>query len=339
MKVTVLLGGDSAERDVSLASGAGIIRALRGRGHEVSAVDPALPAGARAEPEAAKIGEKPPESLGALAPERAFEWLRGEPVLAADVVFIALHGGRGEDGTIQALLDAGGVRYTGSGVLGSALAMNKDRAKALFREAGVQTAPHLLVSAPDGADGIRASREMVERSLGFPVVVKPNCQGSSVGFSFVPDAAHLGEALAAAAAYDTEVVVERYVPGREITAAILGGDALPLVEIIPEGGFYDYKRKYTKGTSRYAAPAELGAAAAERVRREAVLAYRALCCRDYARVDFRLADSGEPYCLEVNTLPGMTELSLVPMAARAVGIGFEELVERICGMALSRKRR
>jgi len=338
MKVTVLLGGDSAERDVSLASGAGIIKALRARGHEVRAVDPALPVGAQAEPGAAKIGERPPGNLAPLPPEKAFEWLRAEPVLAADVVFVALHGGSGEDGTVQALLDAAGVGYTGSGVLGSALAMNKDRAKALFREAGVQTAPHLLVDAPGVACEARTG-EAVERTLGFPVVVKPNCQGSSVGFSFVPDAAGLAGAIAAAAAYDAEIVVERYVPGREITAAILGGEALPLVEIIPEGGFYDYKRKYTKGTSTYVAPAVLDGAVAERVRREAALAYRALCCRDYARVDFRLAEDGEPYCLEVNTLPGMTELSLVPMAARAVGMGFEELVERICTMALSRKRR
>jgi len=337
MKITVLLGGDSAERDVSLASGAGVIRALRARAHEVHAVDPARPVGANVEA-FAKIGERPPDSLAALPPERAFEWLHSAPVLASDVVFVALHGGRGEDGTVQALLDAAGLRYTGSGVLGSAVAMNKDRSKALFREAGVQTAPHILVDASGGVDCGRARAE-VERRLGFPVVVKPNCQGSSVGFSFVPDGSGLAHALDTAARYDTGIVVERYIPGREITAAILGEEALPLVEIIPEGGFYDYKRKYQKGKSRYVAPAELAAASAERIRREAVLAYRALCCRDYARVDFRLADDGEPYCLEVNTLPGMTELSLVPMAARAVGISFEELVERISAMALSRAKK
>ena len=336
MKVTVLLGGDSFERDVSLASGAGVIKALESRGHEVYALDPALPVGAAA-PVAAKIGETPPEELAALAPERAFEWLHATPLLASEVVFIALHGGRGEDGTVQALLEAAGLSYTGTGVLGSALAMNKDRAKALFNEAGVQTAPHLLI---DAAGGFVDSGELstVEEALGFPVVVKPNCQGSSVGFSFVPDAEHLGAALAEAAIYDSEIVVERYVPGREITASILGGEALPLVEIIPEGGFYDYKRKYQKGTSTYVAPAALDPGTTERIQNEAARAYRALRCRDYARVDFRLSTDGEPFCLEVNTLPGMTELSLVPMAARAVGISFEELVERICAMALSRRR-
>jgi D-alanine-D-alanine ligase len=336
MKVTVLLGGDSPERDVSLASGITILRALRARGHEAFAVDPALPAGADAEPRAVKIGERPPGEIAPLPPDQTFAWLNAEPVRGADAVFIALHGGRGEDGTVQALLETAGIRYTGSGILASALAMNKDRSKALFREAGVQTAPHLLVDASSEKERAAAGAA-VERSLGYPVVVKPNCQGSSVGFSFVQRAEELGAALRAAAGFGGRCIVERYVPGREITAAILEGEALPLVEIIPEGGFYDYKRKYTKGTSRYVAPAELDAATAERIRREAALAYRALDCRDYARVDLRLSEEGEPYCLEVNTLPGMTELSLVPMAAKAAGLGFEELVERIARAAAARK--
>ena len=337
MKVTVLLGGDSPERDVSLASGAGMIRALRARGHEVFAVDPALPPGESAEPRAAKIGELPPAAPSPLPPEAVFAWLHSRPVLSADVVCIALHGGKGEDGTIQALLEAAGAAYTGSGILGSALAMNKDRAKALFREAGVGTAPHLLLDAASAAARAGA-REAIERSFGFPVVVKPNCQGSSVGFSFVPDPASLDEALVTAGCFGGGCLVERYVSGRELTAAVLDGVALPLVEIIPEGGFYDYRRKYQKGRTRYVAPAEVEPDLAERMRVEAVLACRALDCRDYARVDFRLPPGGAPQCLEVNTLPGMTELSLVPMAAKAAGIDFEELVERICAMGASRKR-
>jgi D-alanine-D-alanine ligase len=336
MKVAVLLGGDSPERDVSLASGAGVVKALRARGHETYAIDPALPPGAAGEPSATKIGERPPDVLAPLAPEQAFAWLHAAPVRGADVVFVALHGGKGEDGTIQALLEAAGIRYTGSGILGSALAMNKDRSKALFREARVQTAQHLLIDVSSGERRAGAGAA-VREALGFPVVAKPNCQGSSVGFSFVRDAASLDEALGLSARFGCECVVERYVPGREITAAILGGEALPLVEIIPEGGFYDYKRKYTKGTSRYVAPAEIDEAVARRIRREAVRAFDALACRDYARVDFRVTEEGEPYCLEVNTLPGMTELSLVPMAAKAAGIGFEDLVERICAMAVARR--
>ena len=337
MKVTVLLGGDSPERDVSLASGAGIVKALRARGHETHVVDPALPPGVNAERPAARIGERPPGDLAPLPLEEVFAWLNAAPVRSADVIFVALHGGKGEDGTIQALLEAAGLVYTGSGILGSALAMNKDRSKALFREAGVQTAPHLLVDASSGRSRSEAG-VAIGKALGFPVIVKPNTQGSSVGFSFVGEPGGLEAALASAACFGGDCIVERYIPGRELTAAILGGEALPLVEIIPEGGFYDYKRKYTKGTSRYVAPAELEARIADRVRREASLAYDALACRDYARVDFRLSPEGEPYCLEVNTLPGMTELSLVPMAAKAVGIGFEDLVERICAMALGRKK-
>jgi D-alanine-D-alanine ligase len=336
MKVAVLLGGDSSERDVSLASGAHIIKALRAKGHDTCAVDPALPPGSSAEPGAARIGERPPEELAPLSSDEAFAWLHSAAVRSADIVFVALHGGKGEDGTIQALLEAARLVYTGTGVLGSALAMNKDRSKALLREAGVQTAPHLLVGASSGIACADAPGRIAV-TLGFPIVVKPNCQGSSIGFSFVGDPGGLDEAFREAACYGCECIAERYVPGREITAAVLDGEPLPLVEIIPEGGFYDYKRKYTKGTSRYVVPAELDERIAERIRREAARAYAALTCRDYARVDFRLSPEGEPYCLEVNTLPGMTGLSLVPMAAKATGISFEELVERICMMALKRR--
>ena len=337
MRVAVLLGGDSPERDVSLASGAAVLRALRARGHEAAAVDPALPAGSDAEPRAAKIGERPPDEIAPLPSGQTLAWLNAPQLRSAEVVFIALHGGAGEDGTIQALLETAGVAYTGSGILASALAMNKDRSKALFREALVGTAPHLLVDVSSEADRAGAPAS-VARALGYPVVVKPNCQGSSVGFSFVERAEDLDAALRLAGRFPGGCIVERYVPGREITAAILEGEALPLVEIIPEGGFYDYKRKYTKGTSRYTAPAALDARTTERIQREAALAYRALACRDYARVDFRLSEGGDPSCLEVNTLPGMTELSLVPMAAKAAGIVFEGLVERIAGAAAARKK-
>lgn len=337
MRIAVLLGGDSPERDVSIASGAAVIGALRARGHEVAAIDPALPPGAPAEPRETRIGELPPASPEPIPPGKAFAWLGAPALLGADVVFNALHGVRGEDGIAQALLETAGLAYTGSGVLASALAMNKDRAKALFRAAGVSTAPHLLVDAASPA-ARAAARAAIEGGIGYPLVIKPNCQGSSVGFSFVPAPGGLDEALREAARYGGECLVERYVPGREITAAVLDGAALPLVEIVPEGGFYDYRRKYQKGGSRYVAPAELDAETTERIQRDATRAFEALVCRDYARVDFRLSPEGEPFCLEVNTLPGMTALSLVPMAAKAAGIGFEDLVERIARMALARKR-
>lgn len=333
MKVTVLLGGDSPERDVSLASGMGIVRALRGRGHEAMPLDPALPLERQIEPEDVHIDERPPEPTDPLLPDKVFDWLRSPLLLDADLVFVGLHGGAGENGIVQAFLEAAGAVYTGTGVLGSALAMNKDRSKAIFKVEGVQIAEHMVVRRGDPAGDLQG---LVAEKLGFPVVVKPNDQGSSVGFSFVEDPAGLADALDKAASYCRDVVVERFVAGREITVSILGGRALPVVEVIPEGGFYDYKRKYTKGTSRYVAPAELDDATARRFQEQAVLAYEALCCRDYARVDFRMSEEGEPFCLEVNTLPGMTELSLVPMAAKASGVGFDELVERICVMAAER---
>ena len=337
MNIAILLGGFSEEREVSLVSGQGVLEALRRRGHEVCPVDPALPAEDQVDSCFAVIGDTPPEAISALPSGRVFEWLKLPRILEAELVFIGLHGGAGEDGTIQALLETAGKTYTGTGVLGSALAMNKDRAKALFSEAGVQTAPHLLTT---GAGDVELHRvmETIESGIGFPVVIKPNNQGSSVGFSFVEKPGELGPALDRSAKYGSELIVERYVPGREVTAAVLEGEALPLVEIIPEGGFYDYTRKYTKGTSGYEVPAKVDRPIEERIKREALLAWNALGCRDYARVDFRLSDEGEPYCLEVNTLPGMTELSLVPMAAAEAGLPFDELVERICLMARERGR-
>ncbi len=337
INVAVLMGGLSEEREVSLVSGQGVLEALRRRGHEACPVDPAIPAEEQSDSCHAVIGDAPPEAIPPLPPEKVFEWLKLPRILEADLVFIGLHGGAGEDGTVQALLDTAGKAYTGTGILGSALAMNKDRAKALFNEAGVQTAPHLL-TAGNGDVELHRVIETIETGIGFPVVIKPNDQGSSVGFSFVRKAAELPGALAASARFGAELIVEKYVPGREVTAAVLEGEALPLVEIIPEGGFYDYTRKYTKGTSRYEVPAKIDRRISDRIKREAILAYHALGCRDYARVDFRLNGEGEPYCLEVNTLPGMTELSLVPMAAAEVGLPFDELVERICLMALERVR-
>lgn len=338
MRIAVLLGGDSPERDVSIASGIGIVAALRARGHEVTPVDPVLPLERQGELESAAISEAPPAEVPVMPRGMIFGWLGWEQVASADVVFIALHGGAGENGTVQAILETAGCAYTGTGVMGSALAMNKDRSKALFSEAGVQTAPHILTRAVGDIETKRV-RATIEAGLGFPVIVKPNDQGSSVGFSFVPDPSGLDDAIEEASKFADEIIVEQFIPGREITVAILDGSALPVVEIIPYSGFYDYRSKYTKGTSRYEVPASLEEKVADRVKREAVLAYNALYCRDYARVDFRLSESGEPYCLEVNTLPGMTGLSLVPMAAAEAGIGFEELVEKLCLMAAARNKK
>ncbi len=335
MKITVLLGGHSAERDVSLASGARVVEALRSRGHVVTPLDPAtgvLDAAAFDAITRGAMKAAPPslEALAQLGGEALSPLLGTHPsVVNADVVFLALHGGQGEDGTLQAMLDAAGVRYTGSGHLASALAMDKDLSKTLFRAAGVTTADWLM--AP-------ASEADVERTLGFPVIVKPSKQGSTVGLTLVREPAALAEAVALAFRYDDEVMIERFIAGRELTVGILGDEALPVGEIIPQHELYDYECKYTPGMAREEFPAALTPAQTATVQAQARRAFRALKLSGYARIDFRMDESGTFHCLEANTLPGMTELSLIPQAAAAAGIGFPDLCERIVRLALAAPR-
>jgi D-alanine-D-alanine ligase len=246
-------------------------------------------------------------------------------IKGADVVFLGLHGGQGEDGTIQALLDMAHVKYTGSGHLASALALDKDLSKRLFRAAEVNTADWLM--AP-------ATIEQVEGILSLPVVVKPSKEGSTVGLTLVKKRADLAPAIEEAARYDDEVMIERFVPGRELTVGVLGDTALPVGEIIPKHEIYDYECKYTPGMAKEEFPAKLSREATERIQQQALAAFRALKLAGCARIDFRLSSEGEFYCLEANTLPGMTELSLIPQGAAAMGISFPELCERIVRLAL-----
>jgi D-alanine-D-alanine ligase len=332
MRITVLLGGTSAERDVSIASGMRIVEALRERGHDVTALDTARGVIAR-EDEAAVAAagmQVEPPSLEALAQMQRTSLspsLGTLPAITeADVVFNALHGGQGEDGTIQALLDLAGVRYTGSGHLASALAMDKDLSKHLFRAAGVATADWLM--APATAD------EVVSE-LGLPVIVKPSKQGSTVGLTLVREAARIPDAIALARRYDDEVMIEAFVPGRELTVSVLGDTALPVGEIFPKHEIYDYECKYTAGMAREEFPARLSVDEASQLQDLALKAFRALKLRGCARIDFRRREDGISFCLEANTLPGMTALSLVPQAADAAGISFAELCERIVHLAIS----
>ncbi|HVE79525.1 MAG TPA: D-alanine--D-alanine ligase [Gemmatimonadaceae bacterium] len=331
MKITVLLGGVSSERDVSLASGVRIAQALRSRGHQVTAVDTARGVLDEAGERALLVGDtmktRPPslDQLEALSRTALSPALGTLPAIRqADVIFLALHGGQGEDGTIQALLDLVGVTYTGSGHLGSALAMDKDLAKHLFRASGVGTADWLM--APVTVD-------QVERTLGLPVVVKPSKQGSTVGLTLVKERAQIAAAIAEARKYDDEVMIERFVPGRELTVPVIGGRAFPVGEIFPKHEIYDYECKYTKGMAVEEFPAKLTPEQTAEVQRQALAAFAALKLRGYARIDFRLAPDGRFYCLEANTLPGMTELSLVPQSAAAAGVSFPELCERIALLA------
>lgn len=333
MHITVLMGGTSAERDVSLASGLRVTEALRLLGHDVLGVDTAYGMLTEADERLLLGGQVvksvPPDVQGLVRLARTLP-ARLEKLPETDMLFLALHGGQGEDGTLQALLDLTGVPYTGSGHLASALAMDKDLSKRLFRSVGVPTADWLM--APVSVDE-------VSLTLGFPVIVKPSKQGSTVGLTLVRDGTDLTVAIEEAFKYDDEVMIERFIPGRELTVGILGEEALPVGEIIPAHELYDYECKYTPGMAQEVFPADLSPGKTAEVQGLAQVAFRALKLGGYARIDFRMTPSGELYCLEANTLPGMTELSLIPQAAAAAGISFPELCERIVRLAISSRKR
>jgi D-alanine-D-alanine ligase len=330
MKIAVLFGGTSEERDVSIASAAQIIPVLRRLGHQVFAVDTATGRLDHAQERrllSAAVAALPPSETeivrvrqGALALSPA-----GSDFREADVVFLALHGGAGEDGRIQAVLDLAGKAYTGSNHIASAVAMDKDLSKRLFRSAGVPTPEWLM--AP-------AAAEAVGTALGWPVVVKPNKQGSTVGLSLVREAAQLQDAIGRAQRFDDEVMVEKFIPGREFTVGILDGVALPVGEIIPPGEVFDYESKYQTGGAREVFPADIPAAESALIQDYARRAHHVLKLGAYSRTDFRRDRTGGFWCLEANSLPGMTATSLLPQAAKAAGIEFPELLERICRGAI-----
>jgi D-alanine-D-alanine ligase len=295
-KVAVMLGGESAERPVSLKSGAAVLAALRRAGVDAHAFDPA---------------EKP---LGALRDEK-FER-----------VFIALHGRGGEDGCLQGALELMKLPYTGSGVLASALAMDKWRSKLAWRAAGIPVPEFVVV---DAASDFAA----VERQLGLPLFVKPACEGSSIGISKVKAAGGLRDAWELAAKYDKVVLAERFVDAGEYTVGILAGQALPVIRIVPATEFYDYEAKYDRDDTEYRIPSGLTPEQEAAMQALALRAFEVLGGRGWGRVDIMLDHDGNSWCLEVNSAPGMTDHSLVPMAARAAGIGFEDLVVRILAEA------
>ncbi len=291
-KVAVLLGGKSAEREVSLKSGGMVLQALRSRGVNALPFDP---------------GER---GLDALIDERF------------DRVFIALHGRFGEDGTIQGILEWLGIPYTGSGVLASALAMDKLRTKRLWAAEKLPTPDYEVL-------GEATNFRITARRLGVPLMVKPASEGSSIGMSKVRAAAKLAEAYALAAKYDPVVIAEEFIDGIELTGAILGEQALPLIKLETPRDFYDYEAKYLADDTRYIVPCGLPAKKERELQELCLAAFRALGCRGWGRVDLMLNRRGRPYLLEVNTSPGMTDHSLVPMAARAVGMSYEDLCIKI----------
>ncbi len=296
LKITVMLGGPSAEREVSLRSGSAVAQALRTLGHCVDELDPR--------------GEK---------------WeLRPD----TEVVFLALHGTYGEDGTVQRRLEALGATYTGCDAEASRIGFDKHLTKNRCLAAGVPTARFVLI------DSQNASWPM---GWNPPVVLKPVRQGSSVGLQFVERVADWGRALAEAMRHDSQALMEEKISGREVTVAVLGDDALPVVEIRPHSGVYDYRSKYTAGATEYLCPAPFDADATARIQGAALGAFHAIGGRDYARVDLMIRSNGMPAVLEINTLPGMTETSLFPKAAAAAGIGYAELCQRMVDLALRRR--
>jgi D-alanine-D-alanine ligase len=336
MKIIVLLGGESAERRVSLVSGEAVAHALEIGGHEVYKVDLVdsvriVPARVPMFTEA--VGEVPPNlsELPRFTPRRLAALLETIDRQKPDLVFPMLHGGMGEDGRLQAALEMVGMRFVGSGSLACALAMNKPYAKRLFLLAEVLTPAMLLI--PRGEADESTVEGKIRGYFSFPVVVKPDSSGSAVGLTILQDRNGLSDALAKITTLGYDILIEPYIAGQELTVTILGGEALPPIEIRPHGGVYDYLSKYTKGHTDYLCPAPISEEKTRQIRDLALKAHRALGCRHYSRVDFRLRNDGELFCLEVNTIPGMTATSLVPKAAAAVGISFEELVDRLAQMS------
>jgi D-alanine-D-alanine ligase len=342
VKIVVVMGGTSSEREVSLRSGAGIARALGAIGHDAILLDTGTGKVLKDANHAMALGTQahaPRQSGAGLPTVRAQEGiescLRSIP-RGADLVFIALHGGDGENGTLQALLDLAGIPYTGSGVLASALAMDKAMSKRIFRFEGIPTPEWVERWAPEDPAAKwnpELTKEELKRLGGFPLIVKPNEEGSSVGITVVESASQLPAAIEEARRYGRLVLIESFIEGRELTVGVIDSRALPVVEIIPEAGWYDYEHKYTAGASRYEVPASIPPEMSERLFALSLKACRALRCRGAARVDFRLGGDGVPHCLEVNTVPGFTELSLVPKAAAAAGMSYEELIRAVVDAA------
>jgi D-alanine-D-alanine ligase len=330
--VTLLTGGSTFERNVALAGAGLVAAALRGRGHRVTVIDTVRGALRRVDEERwldPARGVTPPtaEELDELrGRELGFELLRLDEVRFADLLFLVLHGRQGEGGRLQSMLEMAQLRYVGSDSVGSLLAMDKDVAKRLLVHGGVPTPPWRMWPA---------SRAEIE-ALGLPLIVKPSREGSTIGLTVLHDRAGLEAAVDHALHSDDEVLLEAFVDGREFTVGVLGDEALTVGEILPRHEIFDYECKYTPGMSEEIFPARIDGALTETLRALALRAHRLLKLRDFSRVDFRVDRQGRPWCLEANTLPGMTATSLLPQSAAAAGIPFDELCDRMCRMALAR---
>lgn len=340
MKVAVLMGGTSDEREVSLASGVQVAGALREAGHEVIAVDTV--SGVLAPDRERALRDQGVRALPPSSEELAWMDERGTVALTrapeledVGVFFLALHGGSGEDGTMQALLEVAGVTYTGSDRLGCSLAMDKEVTKRLLRDAGIPTPEWRAV--PLGGEPPSASK--VEQALGLPVIVKASGGGSSLRLELAHDRAELEGAIVRSRGWNDVVLFERYHPGRELTVGIVGDQALPVGEIVPRNEIFDYECKYQPGMAEEIFPADIPEGWVSRLQELSLRVHRALRLRDYSRIDFMVDREGGAWCLEANTLPGMTANSLLPKAARAAGLSFPQLCSTLVELAARRSRR
>lgn len=331
MMIAVLCGGISQERNVSLAGGKAVNDALYELGHQPIMFDPALGKNAILNASAIPIIDTPPtaEELSQFDVKNMIECFNIPLWDKIDMAFLVLHGKYGEDGVIQALLEARGIPYTGSGVKASAIGMDKNTCKLLFMSSGL-TIPQWYPIRPqyfNDYDYLKAIRG----ELGKRIVVKPNDQGSSVGVTIIENGSmeEFQEAVLHASKYSNLVLAEKFIEGREITVGVIDGQVLPVVEIIAEEGFYDYEHKYQKGHTRYECPADIPEDIQEFAQNMALTAYYSVGCEGFARVDFRLNEEGVPYVIEINTIPGFTATSLVPMAAKEVGYSFAQLCQLI----------
>ena len=340
MKIAVVCGGLSNERDVSITSGTCVARALRELGHKVVLIDLYYGyEGSYDDP--AELFEREQEdiqySVKVETPDIAKLIAEGdgsrigknviEICKAADISFLALHGEDGENGKLQATFDVHGIKYTGSGYLGSAIAMNKELTKKVLAAGGVPVPRGFSVKK-----GVETSKQP-----GFPCVVKPCCGGSSIGVSIVNDQKEYEQALEEAFRWENEVVVEQYIQGREFSICVIDGKALPIIEIVPISGFYDYKNKYQSGSTIETCPAELPEIQTKEMQGYAELAAQVIGLDTYSRMDFLMDDDGRMYCLEANTLPGMTPTSLIPQEAAAIGVSYNELCEQLIQISLEKK--
>ena len=328
LNVALLLGGTSPEKEVSKSSSAAIFKALKNLGYNVRLINPAY-------------GIIQPKDENDFFNEKEFAEISNRNYVEAinsklfddiDIAFLGLHGKCGEDGVIQSMLELRGVKYTGSKVLASAISMDKAMTKILLQHYGVET-PKWIV-AKKHSYKVSEIKKGIEDNLNYPCVIKPNDQGSTVGLTICKDASEVEEAINLALNFSDKALIEEFIPGRELTVAVLENKSLPVLEIKPKHGIYDYECKYTSGMSEYEVPAKIPTDVFEKIQSQALLAFQSLGCENYSRVDFRLNPDNQAYCLEVNTLPGMTATSLVPKMAKAVGISFDELIEKIIQLSL-----